>query len=115
MATAKRPRAKKAAATTETKETPAIVKTPVSKKVAAPEAAVETVSKKAAQEAAVEIVSKKAASQAAAVETRAADMQEAIRFRAYELFLQRGGQHGADFEDWIRAENEILRRSAAAA
>jgi hypothetical protein len=35
------------------------------------------------------------------------DLQRAIRARAYELFLQRGGQHGHDFEDWLRAEAEL--------
>jgi hypothetical protein len=27
--------------------------------------------------------------------------------RAYELFLQRGAQHGQDFEDWLAAEREL--------
>ena len=26
--------------------------------------------------------------------------------RAYELFLQRGGEHGRDWEDWLSAERE---------
>ena len=30
-----------------------------------------------------------------------------IAMRAYELFLQRGGQHGQDFEDWLAAEREL--------
>jgi hypothetical protein len=30
-----------------------------------------------------------------------------IALRAYELFLQRGGQHGQDFEDWLAAEREL--------
>ncbi len=29
--------------------------------------------------------------------------------RAYELFEQRGGEHGHDWEDWFRAESELLR------
>jgi DUF2934 family protein len=33
---------------------------------------------------------------------------EAIALRAYELFLERGGQHGHDLEDWLRAEQEIV-------
>ena len=30
-----------------------------------------------------------------------------IAMRAYELFLQRGAQHGQDFEDWLTAEREL--------
>jgi HSP20 family protein len=33
---------------------------------------------------------------------------ELIR-RAYELFEARGGEHGHDWEDWFRAESELLR------
>ena len=31
-----------------------------------------------------------------------------IAERAYELFLQRGGDHGRDWEDWLTAERELL-------
>lgn len=31
-----------------------------------------------------------------------------IAKRAYELFLQRGGEHGRDWEDWLTAERELL-------
>jgi hypothetical protein len=27
--------------------------------------------------------------------------------RAHELYLQRGGEHGKDVEDWVRAEKEL--------
>ena len=30
-----------------------------------------------------------------------------IANRAYELFLQRGGGHGRDFDDWLAAEREL--------
>ena len=30
--------------------------------------------------------------------------------RAYEMYLERGGQHGLDFDDWVRAERELRRR-----
>jgi len=30
-----------------------------------------------------------------------------IAQRAYELFLARGGTHGRDVEDWLRAEREL--------
>lgn len=31
--------------------------------------------------------------------------------RAYELFLARGGEHGRDLDDWIRAERELSPES----
>jgi hypothetical protein len=34
---------------------------------------------------------------------------EAIRRRAYEMYLERGGDHGLDFDDWVRAEQELRR------
>ncbi len=36
-------------------------------------------------------------------------LQLAIARRAYELFQLRGGEHGHDWEDWFRAESELLR------
>lgn len=33
-----------------------------------------------------------------------------IRRRAYELFEARGCQHGYDWDDWIRAEAEVMSR-----
>ena len=38
-------------------------------------------------------------------------LEEQIRFRAYELFEQRGKTHGHAHEDWIRAEAEVRSRS----
>jgi len=32
---------------------------------------------------------------------------EEIARRAHELYLQRGGEHGKDVEDWVRAEKEL--------
>jgi hypothetical protein len=32
---------------------------------------------------------------------------EDIRMRAYQRFLERGGGHGSDFEDWLEAEREL--------
>jgi hypothetical protein len=34
-------------------------------------------------------------------------IEERIRQRAHELYLQRGGQHGAHEQDWLQAEKEI--------
>ena len=38
-----------------------------------------------------------------------APAEDEIRARAYELYLQRGGEDGHDNEDWLRAEEEIVR------
>jgi hypothetical protein len=32
---------------------------------------------------------------------------EEITRRAYGLYLERGGEHGKDVEDWVRAEKEL--------
>ncbi len=32
-----------------------------------------------------------------------------IRNRAYEIYLQRGGQPGSELEDWLQAERELAR------
>jgi hypothetical protein len=32
---------------------------------------------------------------------------------AYHRYLQRGGQHGSDFDDWIQAERELRERSGS--
>jgi HSP20 family protein len=39
----------------------------------------------------------------------AQQVQFAIARRAYELFEGRGCEHGHDWEDWFRAESELLR------
>ena len=36
--------------------------------------------------------------------------EDDIRRRAYEMYLERGGSHGGDFDDWVRAENELRGR-----
>ncbi len=33
-----------------------------------------------------------------------------IADRAYELYVQRGQEHGNDIEDWLEAERQILRK-----
>ncbi|HET7750640.1 MAG TPA: DUF2934 domain-containing protein [Terriglobales bacterium] len=40
------------------------------------------------------------------------NLEEEIRHRAYELFQERGGEHGRHHEDWLRAEAEIRARYA---
>ena len=41
-------------------------------------------------------------------------LEERIRLRAYELYLQRSGQPGSDIEDWLQAEKEIRRAAEQA-
>ena len=35
---------------------------------------------------------------------------EEIELRAYQMYLERGGEHGRDVEDWLQAERELLRK-----
>jgi len=35
-------------------------------------------------------------------------LKEFIEKRAYQLFLDRGGEHGYHIEDWLQAEKEIM-------
>jgi hypothetical protein len=43
-----------------------------------------------------------------------ASVEEEIRRRAYELYLQRGGTSGNESDDWLVAEREVRSRQAAA-
>jgi hypothetical protein len=36
-------------------------------------------------------------------------IQEAIRLKAYDLYVQRGCQQGAETEDWLIAERIVLQ------
>ena len=36
-------------------------------------------------------------------------LEEQIRRRAYELYIRRGNQSGSEFDDWLQAEEEVLR------
>jgi len=38
----------------------------------------------------------------------AAPTEVQIAARAYELYVARGGTHGADVEDWLNAERELV-------
>jgi hypothetical protein len=33
-----------------------------------------------------------------------------IEQRAYQIFEERGKTHGSDFDDWVRAEREIMNQ-----
>ena len=41
-------------------------------------------------------------------------LEERIRRRAYELYLQRGNQPGSEVDDWLQAEEQIRRAEAEA-
>ena len=36
-------------------------------------------------------------------------LEERIRQRAKELYVERGNQFGSEFDDWLQAEEEIVR------
>ena len=36
-------------------------------------------------------------------------LEERIRRRAYELYIQQGNQSGSELDDWLQAEEEIHR------
>ena len=40
------------------------------------------------------------------------DLQEQIRLRAYQLYDQRGREHGRDLDDWLQAESEVTQQKA---
>ncbi len=42
------------------------------------------------------------------------ELDTRIREKAYELYKQRGGWHGADMEDWLRAEQEVKKELTTA-
>ncbi|HEY7097004.1 MAG TPA: DUF2934 domain-containing protein [Terriglobales bacterium] len=42
------------------------------------------------------------------------NLEEQIRMRAFELYVERGGGDGSELEDWLRAEAEITNASAKA-
>jgi hypothetical protein len=39
----------------------------------------------------------------------------AIAARAFALYCERGGQHGRDVEDWLRAERELQQAASSTA
>jgi len=36
--------------------------------------------------------------------------EDDIRIRAYHRYLERGGGHGMDFEDWLEAKRELVHK-----
>ena len=35
-------------------------------------------------------------------------LEEQVRLRAHELYIERGNQSGSETDDWLQAEEEIL-------
>jgi HSP20 family molecular chaperone IbpA len=64
---------------------------------------------RAASEKSGEVPQKKPAIvDAQSLSARMKEVYEAVARRAYGFFEGRGYQHGHDFEDWLRAESELL-------
>lgn len=40
------------------------------------------------------------------------ELKDGIARRAYEIYVQRGGENGQDVEDWLQAEKEISGKTA---
>ena len=36
--------------------------------------------------------------------------REEIELRAYQIYVERGGAHGRDVDDWVQAERELLEK-----
>jgi hypothetical protein len=49
--------------------------------------------------------------QARPTEASVTSKEEQIRSRAYEIYLQRGGQTGSEVDDWLQAEAEMRAAS----
>ena len=45
------------------------------------------------------------------VEPTVQNIEDDIRARAYEMYEERGGEHGHDIDDWLRAEDEVRNRN----
>ncbi len=45
----------------------------------------------------------------------AANLEDQIRRRAYEIYEARGGEHGRDVQDWLQAEQGLQARAKTAA
>ena len=69
---------------------------------------------KSTPENGVEAVETATVTGAAAKEAKSpVSLEEKVRARAYELFLQRGGRGGSPEQDWLQAVSEIQNQSVA--
>jgi hypothetical protein len=46
-----------------------------------------------------------------AKQVRRTPTAEDIQLRAYEIYVERGGIHGLDTDDWLQAERELSARN----
>jgi len=53
-----------------------------------------------------------ASSPGAAADTAVNPTYEEIADAAYRRYLNRGGEHGRDFDDWLEAERELRERTS---
>jgi hypothetical protein len=53
------------------------------------------------------------APKAPVVAAAASNVEEQIRNRAYEIYVQRGGNGGSPLQDWLRAKEEICGSNLA--
>jgi hypothetical protein len=47
---------------------------------------------------------------APAVSMASEPSEDEIRLRAYHRYLERGGGHGMDFEDWLHARQDLMKK-----
>jgi hypothetical protein len=110
-------------ATKKTAAAPKAAEKKTTTKAAAPKAPKADVSVKAAEKvvakaevpaaaAKAEVSVVAAAPAAPAAPAAVSPSREAIGKRAFELFVARGGANGNAFEDWVRAERELMGASA---
>lgn len=52
-------------------------------------------------------VPKKGAAPKRDMQKQSIPLEEQIRQRAYQIYLQRGGQHASELDDWLKAEAEF--------
>ena len=52
-----------------------------------------------------------AATEHAAGPTRRDASDEEVAIRAHEIFMNRGGEHGRDLDDWVQAKSELSPES----
>jgi hypothetical protein len=59
---------------------------------------------------AVEATSVSPATSQASVSMASEPSEDDIRLRAYHRYLERGGGHGMDFEDWVQARQDLIEK-----
>ncbi len=81
------------------------------KKKTAKKGAKKKAAKKGAKKKAAKKTARKKGAGKKAAKKKRAPTEEEIRRRAHEIYRERGGEHGADEEDWYRAERELAEEA----